>query len=132
MLIPGAKAVSELPDAAPTVADATYNLRAAKVEYVAASKTSGQPYVNVGWVITGPGEVKGLGRYIFMIYMLGGEAAFRLKEMLKAAGFPDDYVLSDTDDLLNREISAMVITQPAKGAYGPKNEIRKHLPLIAA
>lgn len=134
MIIPGAQAVSDLPDAAPTVDDATYNLRVAKSEYVAIPKTKDAkgPYVKVGFVITGPGEVKGLGRWIFMNYSLTGDGAWRIKEFLKAAGFPDDFVLTDDQDLMNREISAMVITKPGTGGYGPKNEIRKHLSLIAA
>lgn len=132
MLIPNAPAVGELPDNQPTVPEATYNVRVHKAEYVAIpkGKDAKGPYIKCQLIITGPGDIKQLGRYVFMNYSMQGESAWRLKELLKVTGHPDDFRLSDSDQLLNLEFGALVGVEPGKDGYPDKNNVKRHLAVL--
>lgn len=137
MLIPSAPAVGEMSEGLGTIPEAGYNLRVHKAEYVAQPKTAGAkgPYIKAQCVITGPGNIKEVGRFIFQNYSLTGEGSFRLRELLKVTNHPDDFRLTDSDQLVGLEFGAAVSIQQATIAdkekgYTDKNEIKKHLPLF--
>lgn len=66
-----------------------------KVEYVAASKASGQPMFNVKFKILEPDDYE--NRTLFRSFSLQGESLWALKQMSVRFGAPDD--LFDNDDL---------------------------------
>lgn len=132
MLIPNAPAVADMSDSAPTIPEATYNLRVHKAEYVAVpkGKDAKGPYIKVQCIVTGPGDIAQIGRFVFQNYSLTKEGNFRLKELLIAAGKPDDYQLVDDQELVGLEFGAAVIIKAGTGGYADKNEIRQHLQLL--
>lgn len=132
MLIPNAPLVGEMKDSSSTVPEATYNLRIEKAEYVAQPKSANAkgPYIKCQITITGPGEAEAvLGRKIFQNYSLTGDGSFRLRELLKVTGHEDDFQLTDDQQLVNLEFAGVVIVKDDP-TYGPRNEIKRHLPLI--
>lgn len=131
MLIPNAPKVADMAEGASTVPEATYNLRVHKAEYVGTpkGKDAKGPYIKAQIVITGP-EEKHVGRYVFQNYSLTGDGSFRLRELLKATGHPDDFELQDTDQLQGLEFKGAVVIQKGKDGYQDKNEIKRHMSLI--
>jgi hypothetical protein len=115
-----------------TIPEATYNLRVHKAEYVATPKSQDAkgPYIKAQLIVTGPGDIKELGRYVFQNYSLTGDGSFRLREMLKITGHPDDFRVTDSDQLVGLEFGAAVVIQKGTGGYPDKNEVKKHIALV--
>lgn len=132
MIIPDAPAVGEMAESSPVVAEATYSLRCHKAEYVATPKTANAkgPYIKTQFIITGPGDGAHIGRYVFMNYSLTGDGSFRLRELLAQTGHPDDFKLTDSDQLVGLELRAAVGIEKGTGGYSDKNVIKKHMPLV--
>lgn len=132
MLIPNAPAVNEMSEGLKTIPEGTYNFRIQKSEYVATpkSKDAKGPYLKISCVVTGPGDVPQLGQYVFSNLTLTGDGTFRLRELLTVTGHPEDFRLTDSDQLLNLEFAAATIIQPGKDGYADKNEFKKYLPVL--
>lgn len=132
MLIPNAPAVTEMSEGIAPVAEATYNLRVHKAEYVQVpkGKDAKGPYIKAQVVITGPGDIPELGRYIFQNYSLTGDGSFRLRELLEVTNHPADFRLTDSDQLLGLEFAGAVTIQKGTGGYADRNEIKKHLKML--
>lgn len=133
MLIPDAKPVAEMADGSNLLPEATYNYRVHKAEYVSVPKTATAkgPYIKAQLIVTGPGsDNKFLGRYVFMNYSITGDGSFRLRELLTVTGHPDDFKLEDDQQLVGLEFAGATIVKDGTGGYGPKNEIRKHVPML--
>lgn len=132
MLIPNAPTVETMSEGLSTIPEATYNLRVHKAEYVAQPKsaTAKGPYVKAQLVVTGPGDNPYIGRFVYMNYSLTGDGSFRLRELLQVTGHPNDFQLTDTDQLLNLEFGAAVTIQQGTKGYSDKNEVKKHLALV--
>lgn len=137
MIIPNAKPVSEMAEGISAFAEGTYNLKVNKAEYVAVpkGKESKGPYIKVQHLVTGqPGQVESAatGRLVFMNYSMAGDGTFRLRELLEATGHPADFTLTNTDELLNLEFTAVVTVEKGEGSYPDKNVIKRHLALATA
>lgn len=133
MIIPDAPPLAEMAEGAPTVPEATYNLRVHKSEYIAVPKRkeSKGPYLKIQHVITGPGDSKAVGRMVFQNYTLTGDGSFRLRELLTVTNHPSDFKLEDDQQLVGLEFAAAVIVKPGTAEYpNDKNEIKKHMPLL--
>ena len=132
MLIPEAPAVSDMSEGLSTVPEATYNLRVHKAEYVAVpkSKDAKGPYIKAQLVITGPGDLKEVGRFVFQNYSITGDGSFRLRELLQVTGHPADFRLTDSDQLIGLEFAGAVTIQKGTGGFADKNEVKKHLALL--
>ena len=132
MLIPEAPVVSDMSEGLSTVPEATYNLRVHKAEYVAVpkSKDAKGPYIKAQLVITGPGDLKEVGRFVFQNYSITGDGSFRLRELLQVTGHPADFRLTDSDQLIGLEFAGAVTIQKGTGGYADKNEVKKHLALL--
>lgn len=135
MLIPDSPAVADMAESAATIPEATYNLRVYKAEYVSTPKTAGAkgPYIKAQFVVTGPDDdvsKKSIGRMVFQNLSLTGDGSFRLRELLKVTGHPDDFRLEDSDQLLGLEVKAAVVVQKGTGGYADKNEIRRFMPIV--
>src|SRR5688500_17733816 len=105
--IPNAKPVGDMPKGEP-VPEGVYHLRSDKVGYKE-SKAKKTPMAEVQWTIFGPTEAEEFhGRKIFENLMLAGEGMFKTRQVLVAAGKDEEYVLQDTDDLLNIEVAGVV------------------------
>ncbi len=142
MLIPSAPSVADMSEGLGVIPEATYALRVHKAEYVATPKsaTAKGPYIKTQIIVTGPAaytlpdgtesENPYIGRLIFQNYSLTGDGSFRLRELLTVTGHPDDFKLTDSDQLLGLEFMGAVTIQAGTGGYSDKNEVKKHLPLI--
>ena len=126
--------VGELPKSEP-VPEGTYHIRCDKAGYAEGKTGKKTPYAATQWVIFGPAEAEEFhGRKLFDNLMLDGEGMFHLQNCLTAAGFDDDFQLTDTDTLLGIELAAVVVTKAGgKGAdgkeYGPRSEISRFMPI---
>lgn len=132
MIIPNAPTVAEMSEGMTLIPEATYNLRISKAEYVAVpkGKDAKGPYIKVQCVVTGPGDTPYLGRYIFQNYSLTGDGSFRLRELLQITGHPDDFKVTDDQELVGLEFGAAVTIQKGTGGYADKNALAKHIPLL--
>lgn len=133
MLIPDAPPLSEMAEGNPLLPEQSFNFRCHKAEYVAVpkGKDAKGPYIKCQHVVTGPGETKYLGRYVFMNYSLTGDGSFRLRELLTVSGKPNDYKLGDDQELVGLEFGGAIGTEKGTGSYADKSVIKKHLPLLA-
>src|SRR5713101_7468711 len=97
-------------DSSAVIPEASYNLRVSKSEYVAIpkSKDAKGPYIKVQLIVTGPGDNEYVGRIVFQNYSLTGDGSFRLRELLTITGHPDDFRLTDSDQLLGLEFGAAI------------------------
>jgi hypothetical protein len=132
LIIPNAPAVSEMSEGLSTIPEAAYNLRVHKAEYVAVpkGKDAKGPYIKCQLIVTGPGDTPMLGRLVFMNYSLTGDGSFRLRELLAITGHPDDFRLTDSDELLGLEFGASVTLEKGTGGYPDKNVVKKHVGLL--
>lgn len=133
MLIPETAAVGEMAESAPTVPEATYNLRVEKAEYVPVpkSKDAKGPYIKVQFGITGPAAAeKSLGRKIFENFSTTGDGTWRLREFLTVTGHPADFKLVDDAQLVGLECGGAVVVEKGTGGYQDKNRVKKYIPMV--
>lgn len=134
VMIPNAPRVGDMPSGEP-VPEAVYQIRCDKAEYKI-SKENKVPMAEVTFTIFGPDEAEEFhGRKLFENMMLAGEGMFRTRQFLIATGEAEDFVLEDTDQLLQRECMAVVQvdkerTDPdTKKIYPARNKVARFLPL---
>lgn len=133
MLIPTPPpAVGDMPKNAPTVPEATYNLRIVKATMKQSTRADAKgPYLAVQAVITGPDAAEACkGRMIFQNYFFSEKAVWRLRELLVVTGHDENYKLTDTDELVNLEFGAAVTIKEGTEGYADQNQIAKHVPLV--
>jgi hypothetical protein len=67
--------------------------------------------------------------------MLEGEGRYRLRQLLEATGETEDFMLEDTDQLVGREVAAVIQIDgarkdPATGKqYDARNKVARFLPI---
>jgi hypothetical protein len=135
-MIPNAPRLGDMPKSEP-LPEAIYHLRVDKAEYKktgAGSKNPGSPMASVQFTVFGPEEAEEfLGRKVFENFMLSGEGQFRIRQLLEATGESDDFVLEDTDQLVGREVAAVVKIDPAsKGEDGKQYDARNRITRLMA
>src|SRR5262247_3527022 len=93
------------------VPEATYHIRCDRATF-RLSRENKTPMAEVQFTIFGPDEAEEFhGRKLFENLMLSGEGMFRTRQFLEATGENEDFVLEDTDQLLQRECQAVVQTE---------------------
>jgi hypothetical protein len=128
-----------MPTAEP-VPENIYHIRCDKATYKRSgpnSKNPGTGMAEVQFTIFGPEELEEFhGRKVFDNLMLGGEGMFRTRMFLEAAGQDEEFVLDDTDLLLNLECGAVVEVEPEREdpdnpgkKFGARNRIVKYIPI---
>jgi hypothetical protein len=109
--IANAERLGDMPAGDP-VPEGVYHIRCEKATYKVSGpggKNPGTPMAECQFSIFGPAEAEEFhGRKIFDNLMLGGEGRFRTRQLLEASGESEDFILEDTDQLVNREIAAVV------------------------
>jgi hypothetical protein len=126
--IPNPKAVGDM-ERASNLPEGTYHVRVEKVEYVSqAAKVDKHPYLNLQLSVVQPEEFT--GRKIWTIVTLKPGADFALRALLEAAGFGEADVFSDTDELVDREVSVAVIIEAGQQGYGPRNKVTKFMSVV--
>jgi hypothetical protein len=138
VMIPNGPRLGDLPSGEP-VPEAVYHLRLDKVQLKtsgANAKNPGTPMAEAQFTIFGPDEAEEFhGRKVFENFMLAGGGAFRTRAFLEATGESEDFVLEDTEQLLNREVAALVQVEkerkdPETGqTYPARNRITRFMPL---
>jgi hypothetical protein len=78
--------LSELADN--LIPEATYNVRVHDAEHV--ERPDKDPYIKVKLIIQGP-DGPWTGRIIFVIYMLAGSGAWKLRKLLEVTGHSPDF-----------------------------------------
>lgn len=110
--IPNAPRVGDMPTQEP-VPEGVYHVRVDKATYKVAKTGKKTPMVECMLTIFGPADAEEYhGRKVFDNLMLEGEGAFRTRQLLEASGEDSDFVLDDTDLLLQREVA--IVTQTEK------------------
>ena len=105
--IPNAPRLGDMPKGEP-LPEGIYHVRLDKAEYKT-SKEKQNPMAAVQFTVFGPEDQEQYhGRKLFENLMLSGEGMFRTRQLLEASGESDDFVLEDTEQLLNREVAAVV------------------------
>jgi len=124
-LIPGgARRTEDMQGGIAPMPEATYALRADKVE-IKMKKNAGPddaPYINIMWTVTAEGEY--LGRKIFDILTLKKGADFKLKGLLEILGIDE---FEDTDQLDKAEVTAAVTIEKGQQGYDDRNKVMKYL-----
>jgi hypothetical protein len=117
VMIPNAPRMGDMPAGEP-VPEGIYHLRLDKATFKttgASSKHPGTPMAEVQFTIFGPEDAEEFhGRKIFENLMLAGEGMFRTRQLLEATGEDEDFILEDTDQLLQREVAAVVQVEKEK------------------
>jgi len=128
--IPNAPRVGDMATNEP-IPEAKYTFRVSKAEYKV-SKEKKTPMVEITLTVTGPADAEEyVGRKVFENLMLAGEGTFRTRQLLTAAGKSEDFVLEDTEQLIDMEIAGIVQTEkervdPATGqTYPARNKVAK-------
>jgi hypothetical protein len=122
------------------IPEGTYHLRLDKATYGttgSGSKNPGAPKVDVQWTVFGPESAEEfVGRKVFETLSLSGDGTFKVRSLLEQTGETEDFILEETDQLLTREVAAVVIVVPEmKDPTNPnkifpaKNEIKRYLKL---
>lgn len=118
VMIPNAPRLGDMPKSEP-VPEGTYHVRCDKAEYKVAKK-SGQPMASIQLTIFGPEESEAChGRKLFENLMLAGEGMFRIRQFLEACGQDEDFLLEDTEQLVDMECA--VVVQIEKERTDPEN-----------
>src|SRR5579859_5356730 len=100
--------VGDLPEGGKPIPEGVYHLRVDKAVYKE-SKEKKTPMIEATLTVFGPAEAEEFhGRKVFDNLMLTGDGAFRTRQLLEASGEDADYVLEDSDQLLQREVAAVV------------------------
>lgn len=138
-MIPNAPRMGDMPQGAAPIPEGVYYLRVEKSELKKGKGDKGTPYANLQLVVFGPEEAEEFhGRKVFDRLMLSGEGMFRTRQLLEASGADDDFILEDTDQLIDLEIAAAVIVRPeevdpkTKQKYQARNEIARYTSIDAA
>jgi hypothetical protein len=133
--IPNAPRLGDMPSGDP-VPEAVYHVRCDKAEYKVAKGEKKTPMAAVQFTIFGPEEAEQYhGRKLFENLMLSGEGMFRTRQLLEAAGNDEDFVLTDTDQLVGIECQAVVQMEkerknPETGeTYAARNRIARFQPI---
>lgn len=136
-MIPNAPRVGDMQSGEP-VPEGLYYLRCDKAEYKP-TKEKNEPMAAVQLRIFGPEAAEEHhGRVIFENFMLTGEGTFRTRAFLEHAGKDEDFVLEDTDQLLQLEVAAVVTVEkeqkdPKTGqVYPAKNRVTRFLSIEEA
>ena len=133
--IPNAPRMGDMPKGEP-VPEAVYHIRCDKTSFKrsgSGSKHPGTPMAEAQFTIFGPEEAEEFhGRKLFENFMLDGEGMFRTRQFLESCpGIDEDFVLSDTDQLLNLECAAVVEIEPERRdqetgkVYPARNRIKR-------
>ena len=131
--IPNAPRMGDMPTGEP-VPEAIYHIRCDKSGYKETgpnSKKPGSPMAECQFTIFGPEEAEEFhGRKVFENFMLSGEGMFRTRQFLDVTGHDDDFVLDDTEHLLNLECAAVIQVEPERAGgdgktYSARNRIAR-------
>jgi hypothetical protein len=91
------------------VPEAIYHIRCDKATFKISKTENKTPMAECQFTIFGPEDAEEFhGRKLFENLMLSGEGMFRTRQFLEATGENEDFVLEDTDQLLQRECVAVV------------------------
>jgi hypothetical protein len=118
------KRVGDMPTGEP-VPEGIYHLRCDKatLKEVKSGKNKGEPMVELMWTIFGPEDAEEFhGRKVFENPMLTGEGAFKMRQLLTAAGFDEDFILTDTDELMKIEIVGVVGIEKERAELDENNK----------
>jgi hypothetical protein len=128
--IPNAPRLGDMPKGEP-LPEAVYHVRLDKAEFKLSAEKK-NPMASCQFTVFGPDEAEEfLGRKIFENLMLTGEGMFRTRQLLEQTGETDDFVLEDTEQLIGREVGAVVqVEKERKDAttgevYGARNKIAR-------
>jgi len=116
--------LGDLPSGEP-VPEAVYHLRCDKAElkFVKQGKNKDAPMAEVMLTIFGPEDAEEFhGRKLFENLMLTGEGAFKTRQFLTAAGFDEDFILTDTDELLRVEVVGVVGIEKERAEVDENNK----------
>jgi len=134
MQIPNAPRLGDMPTGSP-VPEGTYHLRCDKAEYKE-SREKKTPMAECTFTIFGPEDAEEFhGRKVFENFLLAGEGQFKTRQFLEASGEDADFILEDTDQLIGREVAAVIQVEkerrdPATGqTYPERSRISRFLPL---
>jgi hypothetical protein len=130
--IPNAPRLGDMPTSSP-VPEGVYLIRCDKAE-LKSGKNKGTVYASCQFTIFGPESAEEYhGRKLFENLMLEGEAMFRTRQLLTAAGNDEDFVLEDTEQLIGLEAAAVVAVEkerkdPESGqVYPERSKITRFL-----
>jgi len=133
--IPNPSRVGDMPSGEP-FPEGTYNVRLDKADFKL-SKDKKIPMAECAFTVFGPASAEEFhGRKVFENLMLEGEGRFRTRQLLEETGEDDEFVLEDTDQLVGREVGAVILVEPertdtASGKkYGAKNKIHRFTQLV--
>lgn len=137
VMIPNAPRLSDMSEGAKTVPAGVYFLRLSKAELKKTGPTAknpGAPMASVQLTIFGPEEMEQyLGQKVFDNFNLVGEGTFKVRQFLESAGMEPDFVLEDTDQLLELEVKAVVSVDPERTengkVYPESNRIVRYMPV---
>jgi hypothetical protein len=128
--IPGGTRLGDMPSGEP-FPEGAYQIRCDKAEFKE-SREKKTPMAECTFTVFGPASMEeSHGRNIFENFMLAGEGQFKLRSFLTATGEDEDFVLEDTDQLLSREVGAIIQIEKERkdGAsgkiYPAKNKIAR-------
>jgi len=133
VMIPNPERMGDMPQGGTPVPEGVYHIRCDKATFKTTKK--GEPMAEVQWTIFGPDDAEEFhGRKLFDNLMLAGEGRFRTRQVLEASGEDEDFILEDTDQLLQRECAAIVVVQSArdevvdnvKKHYDERNNIKRY------
>lgn len=131
--IPNAPRVGDMPEGGKPVPEAIYHVRCDKAVYKLAKGGKHTPMIEATFTIFGPEEAEEFhGRKLFDNLMLEGEGMFRTRQLLEATGEDADFVLEDSDQLLQREVAVVVQVEkerkdPDTGqTYPERNKIARY------
>jgi len=136
--------MTEIPNGAPLnemvgndpLPEGSYHVRCDAATYMAHPKSNvkGSPQLNASFIVFGPEEQEEhVGRKLFSNLKLSGQGSWLIRDLMTVAGAPDEFVLSDTDEVLGIESLAIVTIQPPREVDGTKypanNQIKRFLPI---
>jgi hypothetical protein len=135
--IPGGTRLGDMPSGEP-FPEGIYQLRLDKAEYKESAERK-TPMAECMLTIVGPQtQEEHHGRKVFENFMLAGEGQFKLRGFLEMTGETEDFVLEDTEQLLEREVGAIITIEkerketrsgPNQGKlYPAKNKIARFIP----
>jgi hypothetical protein len=124
VLIPNAPRMGDMPKSDP-LPEGLYFVRCSKETLKEAgpnAKNPGAPMLVVELTVFGPESAEvHHGRKLFENFILEGPGMFRLRAFLTAAGKDEDFVLEDSEDLLELEVA--VVTKLEVGRTDPVSKI---------
>lgn len=131
--------LGDMPSGEP-VPEGVYMVRVAKSTFKRSKRTAksegGKPMLEVAFSIFGPeNQEEWHGRKLFENLMLSGEGRFRTRQFLESSGQNEDFVIQDSDDVLNFEVGAFVGLEKerrdpeTREVYPARNKTTRFIPI---